>query len=751
MEQSQNIQRVMLAESETDSASTSFDSARPNFRPIGSPGTNLFAGYFTEEYLTMLRGTKGAKIWDEMRRSEPQVVMLLAAVMNPIKAATWNFEAAEDESVPDAQAHADFCKLAIKELLDWDATLHEILSFLAFGYSLFEVIHSVVLDHPTFGSFNGIKALGFRSQKTVERWNFDKPTGELKSVTQYAYGDTAQVGNSTEIPAQFLLVFSLHKEGDNYEGVSFLRPMYGPYFRKNLYQKLAAIGLEKYAVGVPVGTIPAGKENSADAKKFKAVLSAITSHEAAYITKPAGWEVDIKKFDFDASKVKELIQLENTEMINAAVANFLALGMGGAGGAYALGQDLSDFFLQGIQSYANLVCGVFNRQLIPSLIKMNFGPQAAYPKLKCSGIDDNAGLEFAQSLNTLAGKEFIRPDDKLESFLRERYNLPAAEPETVRKTEPAPSFFSERRRKLSEKAPTIKLDAKYRKAFNASKDDVKEVMQANLKVVLESLKDDLRAAWKKATPSQRPKIVAQVQASGVNKYRAELKELFAEIATDALDEARKQVPSAAKIKLSEQVATMKLAAPKGGYYAALPPNIRSIIDAQSALVAQTQVADIEKVVLFQFTSSSSGTENIDEILSDLDEAALPVIEGSTASGMSVDAAASNAVANVSNQARMEFFFDPEVLEKIESFTFTNEDPQSEICQELAGTTFAANDPDVDRYNPPLHHNCKSRLIPNEKGDTGNPEIDRGGPSLSKAALKSMTLCDSCDPNRYKLV
>jgi hypothetical protein len=129
---------------------------------------------------------------------------------------------------------------------------------------------------------------------------------------------------------------------------------------------------------------------------------------------------------------------------------------------------------------------------------------------------------------------------------------------------------------------------------------------------------------------------------------------------------------------------------------------------------------MQKVVLFQFASSAAAQTSVEGILLDVEEKLAPILEGSVGGGMSIDAAAGDLVAQVTQNSRNSFFFEPEVLEKIESFTFTNEDPVSEICQNLNGQTFSAIDPNAEQFYPPLHHNCKSRIVPNEKGD--GPEI-----------------------------
>lgn len=719
-----------------DTDSSAFDSgARMQVKAQGTSGTEIYAGYFSEEYLTQLRGRAGAKIYDEMRRSESQVSMLLNAVMNPIKAAVWEFEAAKD--VPNAEVHKAFLEFNSKEAIDWETHVHEALTMLVHGFSLFEVVHSVVFNHPKFGTFNGLKALAFRNQKTIERWNVDRATGSLKTVEQWVNGDLAtQYSAQITMLADFLLVFTLQKEGDNYEGISALRPMYGPWFRKNLYLKLAAIGIEKNAIGTPMGTIPKGKEKDDEVANFKEVLSNFTSHELAYITKPEGWEIEILKNDFDAAAVKEMVLLENTEMINSLVANFLALGMNGGGGAYALGSDLSDFFLTGIQNYADLIAGVWNRKLIPDLIKLNFGPQMAYPKLKAAGINDKAGKELAEIISSLIGSQAIKADMKLEEFLRKQYKLPVPDPTTVRE-KPAPAPYAPSGAQFSENR--IQLAEGYKKKFNENKSRLKEEMQKGLAELLENYRKQIRAKWKGTTPAQRITLATKLEPKGLANYKQALKEIMAEIAWDGLQQAKKETPWLKK-KLSE---SFQLEAPRGGFFEALPPNIKKIVKAKFELIGETQAADLGKIVALQFSSSANSTEDVEQIISDIDAATLPVLEGSTAGGMSIDAAAGNAVASIVNEARMDWFFDEEVYETIESFTFVNEDPVSEVCQELDGMTWPANDPDLDRYAPPLHHNCKSRIVPNEKGAKGNPEIKRGGTAITQKALDSITLCE-CD-------
>jgi NAD+--asparagine ADP-ribosyltransferase len=72
-----------------------------------------------------------------------------------------------------------------------------------------------------------------------------------------------------------------------------------------------------------------------------------------------------------------------------------------------------------------------------------------------------------------------------------------------------------------------------------------------------------------------------------------------------------------------------------------------------------------------------------------------------------------------------------VKEEIDAFEFVNGDPVSEVCQDLAGTVFDKDDPDLFRYTPPLHWNCKSYIRPILKGNLGNKTIEKLKPSSKK--------------------
>lgn len=408
-------------------------------QPLGVTGTKNYAGYADEEYLKDLRGRKAADVFDKMRRNDPQIIMCASAVKNPILGGVWDMEPGED--TPEAKADADFVKDILFNNPDvpFRRFLEEILTEIDFGHSVFEVTWKAVIDDPKWGTYNGIQDLGWRSPRTIERWHLDPITSRLASIDQYAFGDLYRIVN---IPAEYLIVFTMKREGSNYEGVSMFRPCYGNWYRKNVSLKTNAIGSEKYAVPTPIGKIEAGKQGDPAFDELAEVFEAYTSHQKAYIICTKDVDIELKPSPYDPSKLDGTIDAEDRRMVKGFLANFLELGMGSSGGAYALSNDLSDFFLCGIEHIANSLQETINHQLVRKIVDMNASSKrSVYPKLVHSGISDKAGKELSEVLKLLIDSKAIIPDDQLEKSLRMRYSLPAVSDEGKRELTPPSGVF----------------------------------------------------------------------------------------------------------------------------------------------------------------------------------------------------------------------------------------------------------------------------------------------------------------------
>lgn len=403
---------------------------------VGATGTKNYSGYFDEEYLTKLQGLDAIDRYDEMRRSDGQVKMLLSVVKNPILSASWGVEPVDDsdeeKEIAAFAEHILFHDIGYEDgskEKTYRQFLREALTFIDFGHSVFEVVHKPVFNHPRFGNYLGLKDLSFRSQKTLEEWHIAR-NGALSYIRQVTEGD---ITIDVKLKGEHLLVLTNELEGSNYEGISALRSIYGNHFRKNTYRKLQAIGIERGASGVPMGEIDDDLRNSgnfnAQWTAFKKMLKNFAANNQNYIALEKGFKVSELKISHDAEKVQSAINGENVEMTKAFLANFMELGMSGGSGSYSLGSDLSDIFLSSIQTIADEVADMLKRRVMKKLIRAKYGEREFYPNITATGINDKAGKELAEVVKMLIDAGAIKQGDRLEAHLHKLYKLPQVERE----------------------------------------------------------------------------------------------------------------------------------------------------------------------------------------------------------------------------------------------------------------------------------------------------------------------------------
>lgn len=266
-----------------------------------------------------------------------------------------------------------------------------------------------------------------------------------------------------------------------------------------------------------------------------------------------------------------------------------------------------------------------------------------------------------------------------------------------------------------------KKKADVRNQITDSKLALKKVMTANLSKIAESMIAQIMKNLKNLSEANRLNAIKGVNPSGVSDYASALRSAMAVVAANSLKNVRKEIPKAKNVKLSEIEDTLFL-----GEFDDLPPDVRRKVQSQQQLLLDTQMADLQKAVNYQFNHSVDSTDSMDTIQNDLESSAEDYI-----SGAGIEAGAATVAAQVINETRNAFFDDPDVQEQIEAFEFVNGDPVSQICQDLAGTVFAVDDPNRFRYTPPLHFNCKSYIAPILSGNLDGRQITDLKPSTKE--------------------
>ncbi len=405
---------------------------------IGSEhGSSYFYGRMSdEEYLYKLRFPNSAVVYDQMRRSDPQVSAVLQSVFNPIKSATWKVEPASEEA-KDIEV-AEFVsknlfpdKDRIKEdpnfNKSWEETLHEVLLYIPFGFSVMEKVYTVV---------NGkiwLKKLSPRLPKTIEQFVF--------KVNSNVFDHAVQKVNGREInlPSNRIVVFTANKEGATLSGISYLRPVYKPWSIKTDLERIQASTYERYGMGTPMGTLPEGKaSDEPEGIALIETLENISSNETSYICKP--FDTEVEMLSGGATTIPDMqksIDYYDQQITISFLAQFLNLGVSSFG-SRALGNSFVDFFTNSLEGIGDYISAKLNQSLVHELVDFNFNVEK-YPKLVMNRIDsvdmDNIAvlMDSGALTSSLDIENAIRKTLRFQPISEEEYNKrnPVFDPNSV--------------------------------------------------------------------------------------------------------------------------------------------------------------------------------------------------------------------------------------------------------------------------------------------------------------------------------
>ena len=146
---------------------------------VGKTGLKWSAGYIYDEFITTLRGSKGVKTFGEMRENDSIVGACLHAVTAILRESRWDVKSGDDTDA-DTKRDAEFLKanmIGMKQ--PWNEFFAECLSFLTYGYALFEQVYRY---DRKWGRYMWHK-FAPRVQQAHEKWELDEH-GELVGFWQ---------------------------------------------------------------------------------------------------------------------------------------------------------------------------------------------------------------------------------------------------------------------------------------------------------------------------------------------------------------------------------------------------------------------------------------------------------------------------------------------------------------------------------------------------------------------------------------
>jgi len=386
---------------------------------IGIAGNTGHWGYAeTGEYLAKLDGAAGRIIYDKMRRSDHQVKAVLGAITLPIRQADYYMEPGSEED-QDVEIAKILEKAFLEEMtITWDDTVRHALLMLPFGFSVLEKVYEyrdgLILP----------RKLDPRLPQSVLRWKYDKERRRLTHMIQQNT-DWKEI----EIPIEKLLVFTTEKEGDNWEGISILRPAYKGWYIKDTLEKINAIMHDRWGVGIPEMTVPKGIERGTPQwNEAQKLLEEVHANEKGYILKNEGWVFEIKAGKSgEGTDVLGSIKYYDGAIATAMLAMFISLGTAKSGNR-ALGQTFFDAFLMAIQAWADYIAEVINRFCVRELVDLNWSVKN-YPKFKVKRIQSLA----LEAIGYLVQTGALKWSEVLENDLRKMLRMPGRDSEEEEK------------------------------------------------------------------------------------------------------------------------------------------------------------------------------------------------------------------------------------------------------------------------------------------------------------------------------
>lgn len=413
-------------------------------KEIGRVGQRRYGGIFYEEFLSELRGRKGAEVFTEMSNNDETIGAILFAIEMLVRQASWSVEPG-GSTAKDREA-AEFVKSCMDDMQQtWIDTISEILSFLTYGWSFHEIVYKRRMgrtkDNRTSSKYDdgliGWMKLPIRSQETLYQWEYDDQDN-LIGMTQMPPPDFGLI----TIPMNKAMLFRTRSRKDNPEGRSILRTAYRSWYFKRRIQEIEGIGIERDLAGLPVITTPEGMDiwdkDDEDMNAIRAGLEAMVKNIRRDSTEglvlPFGYTFELTSTggsrQFDTNSI---IARYDTKISQTVLADFIQLGHESVG-SFALSSDKTNLFSMAICAFLDIICQTFNSQGIPALIDINgdhFAGVTDYPRLTHGDIEDVDLATVATFIKDMTSIGVIIPDESLEDYVRQLGKLPKRTTDTV--------------------------------------------------------------------------------------------------------------------------------------------------------------------------------------------------------------------------------------------------------------------------------------------------------------------------------
>ena len=654
-----------------------------------------------------LVGKKGLDIYRTMQKRDGQVKAVFMLKKHARLSTPWSIRP-ENEEDQDSVNQAKFIEHCFSEMKgNINNSLLKIWNAMRDGYSVAEINYKIIPS----GEFKGM--IGIDNIKVRKAVNYQFSCDEHGNIKEEGLIE----GGSKHLPINKFILFAYNPNDDDAEslyGESDFRAAYRYYFSNDIIQRFWNIYLEKFGQPTVVGRYESGTTKKKQ-DEYLDILKNIQTDTA--IVMPIGLEAEL----LEATRRGDAGYKEAFEINNAMIARSLLVGTllmdTGEQGSWALSKTHFDIFIY-ILNYLGEETEdtIIREQVIKRLIDFNF-PNPKYPYFKFESLIKEDQKGKAEIAKMLVDAGLINPE---EEWVREFLRIPAKEEGIVL---PAPKpqggglFREDYQAKLS------RQPNQYEKKCNFSRiiknlDNFEIKGKEELEEILIWQKDALKKSILKAKimESQNAREVEKLQLRYVGDFRDCVGKWLQELFEYGMSEIESELKIRKFVGLPAEKALQYLK--NKAFWIAGITRDTILKDAKGILYTGMKNGSTTTEIMFLLDQYFKKFAN---------PGVLETKDGKLLTPNHLENIVRTNFSDAYNQGRQDMMEDPEVKDIMagEMFSAIMDDRTTEVCQALDGQVFIYGDPDIARFTPPLHYQCRSQLVPvtiYEKFEPIKPEL-----------------------------
>lgn len=373
---------------------------------------------FKEYNPSQLVSQRGLDIFDEMLRDD-QIKAAYSFKRYAILTSGWTVQ-----SPPDKPEDWEISEFVRRRLDDIDCTvervLHGVLSALAYGYSVSELVYKPIDMGPDRGK------IGLKAVKTKKPHDFAFKLDEFGNVVEDGLVQEGRP-DGEDLPRQKFVHWTYGDDFGNPYGKSDLEAVYRAWWTSDNAYKWLAMLLERFGIPPIVALYDPNTMQAPQIAELRKVLTNIRNSTAAAI--PRGNKDSFELWSPELGGQVSSVFVPALQMLKQDIARGMLMpGFLGitpdAMGSYARAKVIFDVFLLSARYIQScLEDSVMHEQIIKPLVDLNFNTDV-YPRFKFKSMTDSAQGELLKTWATLLDTKAVMPGPDDEAHIRGLVEFP---------------------------------------------------------------------------------------------------------------------------------------------------------------------------------------------------------------------------------------------------------------------------------------------------------------------------------------